>query len=151
MKPSTPDIVPADKDLRLKALVGIVLVAALAVAFWPYWTKLLRDAKTLSETRPELAMERLVFYARVILGGGLMLLGFLGALLIRVAVKTIQSRRFSPPGMKVLRDTPIITGTGAKLRAYLLIAMTIILVGLQLFLFFYLPVTLEKTFLSTGA
>ena len=151
MKPLTREIVPADTGLRLKVLAGALLLAALALACWPYWAQLLRDARILGETRPELAVKRLVFYARVILGGGLMLLGFLGALLIRVAVKTIQSRRFSPPGMKVLRDTPIITGTGAKLRAYLLIAMTIILVGLQLFLFFYLPVTLEKTFLSTGA
>ena len=62
MKPPTPDIVPADKELRLKVLVGIVLVAALALACWPYWAQLLRDARILGETRPELAVKRLVFY-----------------------------------------------------------------------------------------
>lgn len=151
MKPPTPAIVPADKELRLKALVGIVLLAALALACWPYWAQLLREARILAETRPELAVKRLVFYARVILGGGLMLLGFLGAILIRVAVRTIQSGRFPPPGMKVLRDTPINTGNGAKLRAILLVAVTFVLVTSQVFLFFYLPKTLEKIVVLQGS
>jgi hypothetical protein len=127
-----------------------VLLAALALACWPYWAQLLRDARILGETRPELAVKRLVFYARVILGGGLMLLGILGAILIRVAVRTIQSGRFPPPGMKVLRDTPIITGNGAKLRAILLVAVTFVLVTSQVFLSFCLPKTLEKIVVLHG-
>ena len=71
MKPLTREIVPADTGLRLKVLAGALLLAVLAVAFWPYWAKLLRDARTLGETRPELALEKLISYARVILGFGL--------------------------------------------------------------------------------
>jgi hypothetical protein len=144
------NIVPADKGLRLKVLAGALLLAALAAVLWNPWTQLLDEIRTLGEDRPDLALKRLVFYARVIFGVGLTLAGLFGTALMRAAVRTIQSGRFPPPGMKVLRDTLLLTGTGAKMRAILLIAVTILLVGSQLFLFFYLPVTLEKIAVLKG-
>jgi hypothetical protein len=150
VKPPTPDIVPADNGLRLKYLAGAVLLAILAAVLWPYWTRILEDIKILGQNRPDLELKKLVYYARVIFGIGMILVGIAGTSMVRTAVRILRSGRFPPPGMRVLRDMPVIIGTGAKVRAFLLIAVTILLVGSQLFLFFYLPVTLEKIAVMQG-
>src|SRR2546425_8413563 len=38
-----------------------------------------------------------------------------GAVAIRLSMKTLRVRRFPPPGMRVVRDTPVLRGGAARL------------------------------------
>ncbi len=58
--------------------------------------------------------------------------------------KVLESARFPPPGVKVIKDIKIIEGEKARVRGRVLVFMSIILMILALFGVFYTPRMLHK-------
>jgi hypothetical protein len=144
MNPTSEDIVVADKGLRTKVLVAMVLLVLALIALTQYWTHYLEQLKGLAALNPQLAIDKLFRLLRITLGVGMILVGVAGFSMVRTAMKTLRAGRFPPPGMKVIRDTRIVTGISAKLRAILLIVIAVLLIAFQVFALVYLPRTLEQ-------
>ena len=58
---------------------------------------------------------------RWVLGSAAIGITLTGIYLLVIAFRALKAGRYPPPGMKVIKDTRIKTGTAAKTMAYLLI------------------------------
>ena len=114
-----PEIVPADARLRkLVLLVSVVILAGGAVALW--WLNRRLDAidQLAEENLPAAAEEALSLVVKALVVMGVSLVG-MGLYLFRLGVRINRAGRFPPPGVKVIRNTVVRTGTHARLRANL--------------------------------
>jgi hypothetical protein len=141
------DIVPADKELRKKFIIFIVSVTILAIVIEPYIKGYLEQIKQLSPKDPELAFKKSMFILKVALGLLSLLLLSMGVCFILLARKTLRSGQYPPPGMKVIRETRLRTGTQARRAGIFLIVLSCILI-LFGFFFSYWPYAFEKTLLK---
>lgn len=121
-----PDLVPADPKYRKKVLriflictaIGFTLLAALV----PYLDKLVTGRN------PEQSL-RILSLVMIVLT----LMPILVAVyIIRIALQTLEQRRFPPNGMKVFRDTPLLFEDDAKKRASILLLLSAIIISLSL-------------------
>jgi hypothetical protein len=141
------DIVPADKELRKKFIIFIVSVTILAIIIEPYIKGYLEQIEQLSSKDPELAFKKSMFILKVALGLVSLLLLSMGVYFILLARKTLRSGQYPPPGMKVIRETRIRTGTQTKRVTISFIALSCILIVLAFF-FLYWPYAFEKKLLK---
>lgn len=121
------EILKADPAARRKAL-WLVVIAALAAAglLW-YLQTAEQQLKVLTETDPALAMVRVLLALRILaVALVLSMLGF-AAYLFRLGRRIQRAQRSPPPGMRVIRDTPVITGSGAQSRGRLLKLLAVVL------------------------
>lgn len=108
-------IVPADKKLRKLVLVAAVLVAAVGLPVLAVLHGYLREIENQAQRNPQAAVQKAICLTAIVawVGG----LGFVGAglRLFRLGRRINRADRFPPPGMKVIKNTPV--RTGAKARA----------------------------------
>ena len=118
----TENVVTADKRYRSKILVVFALLVLLGVAVigWllPLGIEYLR----------RLDVETAILVIETIL-----VLMFLGLVpfafyLFMIGRRVIKHEGFPPPGMKVIRDTILITGDRARLRGQVLVFLSILLI-----------------------
>ncbi len=124
---SIGEIQKADPDARRRALLAVVVLALVgAAAVWLFQKKM--DGLTvIAERDPAAAVDALAGMVGWLSAGFcLPLLGFAGYGL-HLAYRISRSRRFPPPGMAVIRDTPILNGVAAVTRARLLAALMVLL------------------------
>jgi hypothetical protein len=138
------DIVPADKELRKKFIIFIVLVTILAILIEPYVKGYIEQIEKLSPKDPELAFKKSMFILKIALGFVSILLLSMGVYLVLLSRKILRSGQYPPPGMRVIRDTRLRTGGQARRTAISFIALSSILIILAFF-FFYFPFAFEKT------
>jgi hypothetical protein len=121
------ELQPADPQLRrLAILLCLALVVVGAVSLWELQSWL----SSLAQTEPSVARRRLLVAFGGLMSTAIALLWAMSVYLWRTAARVRRAALFPPPGMRVLRDTAILRGTGALQRARLIRAMAIaLLVG----------------------
>jgi hypothetical protein len=141
------DLIPADKELRKKFIIFLVIVTLAFIVLEPHIKAYVDQINQLSKREPELALKKtmllLKWSMRVVF---LALLG-MGGYLILLARRTLRSGQYPPPDMRVIRDTRLRTGNQAKRAAISLIVLASILVVVAFF-FLYWPYAYEKTLLK---
>jgi len=138
------DIVPADKNLRKKFFIflGLSVIAVLIVV--PYFNGYLEQIKQAFKENPEVAFKKSMFVLKATLSFVSLLLVMTGIYLMVLARRTLRSGQYPPPGMRVIRDTWLRTGTQAKVSAISLIVISCILIVLAFF-FLCWPYAFETT------
>ncbi len=141
------DIVPADKELRRKFMVFLIfsVIAVLFVA--PYFNDYMNQIKQISKQNPDLAFRKSMLLLKITLGFVFLILVSIGIYSVVIARKVLKSGQYPPPGMRVIRDTRLRTGTQAKMAAISLIILSCVLVIFAVF-FVYWPYAFEKTMLK---
>ena len=141
------DVVPADKNLRKKFIIFFVLFTIAVILVVPYFNYYINQIKQKSKENPELAFKKSMFMLKLTLGIVSVLLLMTGVYFIILVRRTFESGQYPPPGMKVIRDTRLRTGTQDKRPGISLIILSCILIVLALF-FLYWPYAFEKTILK---
>jgi uncharacterized membrane protein len=138
------DIVPADKNLRKKFFIflGLSVIAILIIV--PYFNGYLEQIRQVLKENPEVAFKKSMFVLKATLSFVSLLLVMTGIYLMFLARRTLKSGQYPLPGMRVIRDTRLRTGTQAKVAAISLIVISCILIVLAFF-FLYWPYAFEKT------
>jgi membrane protein implicated in regulation of membrane protease activity len=138
------DIVPADKNLRKKFFIflGLSVIAVLIIV--PYFNEYLEEIKQVFKENPEVAFKKSMFVLKATLSFVSLLLVMTGIYLIVLARRTLKSGQYPPPGMRVIRDTRLRTGTQAKGAGISFIVLSCIFVIVACF-FIYWPYAFEKT------
>ena len=109
------EIVPGDPALRRTALaVGLGVVVALLVAIVSA-PGLFESLSALSQASPGEAVLWFAAFVTPIFA----LASAVGVDALRRSLATLRERRFPPPGMRVLRDTPVIRGRQARVLGIL--------------------------------
>jgi hypothetical protein len=132
------DVVRGDPALRRRALLVLPLVVVLgvgALATAPRASRLLIAWLQQSPNpRGRAVLAMLAFAAPFTLAAWLV-----GVDAIRRSMQTLRARRFPPPGMRVVRDTPVLRGGRARLVAvvWLVLGASLLTTGTMLPLFAY--------------
>lgn len=135
---SSDEIIPADKGLRKKTIIGIIGIVLAAMVVGPYVNGYLAELRQEAVQKPELAYSKMIVLMKWVLGSAALLITLTGVYLLVIAFRALKAGRYPPPGMKVIKDTRVKTGRQAKIMAYLLIFNSVaitLLVGLVIFLF----------------
>jgi hypothetical protein len=85
------DIIPADKELRKKFIIFLVLVTIAFIALEPHIKGLMDQIDQLSKTNPELAFKKTMLLLKWGMGAVFLLLLSMGVYLILLARKTLRS------------------------------------------------------------
>lgn len=141
------DMVRADKSLRKKLILFLILFTIVVILIEPTINRYIEQIKETSEKDPELAFKKSMVALKVSLGLVSFLLLMTGVYFIALARRTFKSGQYPPPGMRVIRDTRLRTGTQAKRAGISLIALSCILIIFACF-FLYWPYAFEKTVLK---
>jgi hypothetical protein len=123
-----PEIVKADPRLKRLSLIGVVAgVLAGAGLIWAFGAWMAR-VQALARVSPDQARQQLgsaLAWLSLLMGAGL---AAFGLYLTRLAVRTLRAGRYPLPGMRVIRDTPVVTGAQARRRARFGLALAALLV-----------------------
>ena len=141
------DIVPADKNLRKKFFIFLGLSVIAVFIIVTYFNGYLEQIKQAFKENPEVAFKKSMFVLKTTLSFVSLLLVMAGIYSMSLARRTLKSGQYPPPGMKVIRDTRLRTGTQAKRAGISLIALSCILIIFACF-FLYWPYAFEKTVLK---
>ncbi len=140
-------MVRADKSLRKKLILFLILFTIVVILIEPTINRYIEQIKETSKKDPELAFKKSMVALKVSLGLVSFLLLMTGVYFIALARRTFKSGQYPPPGMRVIRDTRLRTGTQAKRAGISLIALSCILIIFACF-FLYWPYAFEKTVLK---
>jgi hypothetical protein len=97
----SPDIVPADKELRKKLILFLALVTIGFLALEPHIKGYMDPIDQLSKKHPELAYKKTMLLLKWAMGVVSLLLLSMGVYLILLARRTLRSGPYPPPGMRV--------------------------------------------------
>ena len=132
------DIIKADPVLRRILLIIILAVLISGVYFSIKMQKLKTELVVTMESDPELVFEKLLTYMKAFIVANLLIIGMLSIYIFVLAVKTIRSRQFPPPGVGVIRDTIIQKGKNALRTGYLIIVLGLFLIIFTIILNYHL-------------
>lgn len=114
------EIEPADPRLRRRAIIALVaagLIGATGIAMLQQWLDELARGRDATDPGTLGLMATALALTIGIACASLLVLGFY---LWRLGTRVHASMRFPPPGMRVLRDTPVVRGADASRRARML-------------------------------
>jgi hypothetical protein len=144
---SQPEIIPADKKLRARAVVLAVVLTVLGLIAMVLLKMHLQAVERLAEDDLSAAIEKALRLTTAIAWiAGLSFVG-MGLWLWRLGRRINRAGRFPPPGTKVINDTPVRTGAAARRVADLaqFAAFSCIVVGTVGMWYFYgLAVTMLR-------
>lgn len=114
----TDEIIRADPAVRRKTFLALALIAVAAMGgyFW-LWPRL---AESLLQGTPEERLQTLSWLLVGLFSPCFVFAGYLMLLSLRIA----RSGQYPPPGMKVVKDTPLLRGAQAARMGRLLAAIT---------------------------
>jgi len=141
------DIVQGDKELRKKFILFLILFTMVVILVEPTLNRYIDEIKQTSEKNPGLAFKKSMVALKVSLGLVSFLLLMAGVYFIALARGTFKSGQYPPPGMRVIRDTRLRTGTRAKRAGISLLVLSCIFIIFACF-FLYWPYAFEKTVLK---
>jgi len=122
------EIRPADKAYRLKIAIifALVMLAVAAIAQWGV-PMLIARLQLALDAGDGVAFQRCIFVMETVMA--LLFLGFLPFCVynIRMGLLVRREQRYPSSRMRVLRDTPVLTGESAARRGKLLVVMGVIL------------------------
>ncbi len=96
-----PGVVPADKELRKKFIILLVVVTIVFIALEPHIKGYMDQIDQLSKKNPELAYKKTMLLLKWGMGVVFLLLLSMGVYLILLARRTLRSGQYPPPGMRV--------------------------------------------------
>lgn len=141
------DLIPADKALRKKVILFLVIIVFAALVLEPHFEAYLGQMSQLSKEDPNLALEKTMLLLKWSLRSVFVALVGMGVYLILLARRALRSGQYPPPGMRVIRDTRLRRGNQAKRAAISLIIVASLLMVVAFF-FLYWPYAFEKTLLK---
>lgn len=125
----TNQVIPADKKLRSQVIMGLVLLAILALILIQFLQGYLADIRDIVGKQPETAVAK----ARTLLIGVTLLHAALsisfGIYFLTTGVRVWNARRYPLEGQRVIRDTKVRVGDWARI-----LAVTHFLIGALLIL-----------------
>jgi hypothetical protein len=124
----------ADRALRKQVLLWSLVAAVLGLAIIRYVALYLDDLTALQLTDPHLTAEKYAQLVLLLAASNALVSCGLGGVLIYFSSRVLRSRQFPPPGMKVLWDTHLRTGSEAKFIAVTALAIASILIVAGLWL-----------------
>jgi hypothetical protein len=131
------EVIPADPAYRLRIVILVLALAVVGagVIVWLERTWAAIDPGTVD---PE-AVKRVLTIAPVLLGLPLLIFGLW---LARFSLRVRREERFPPEGVKVIRDTQLVTGDAARLRARIGLVLALLFSTLGVFvpLFFWVAI-----------
>ena len=120
-------IIQADKKLRKQVLVGICIFILVSGLLIHMMLAYLQECKSLAETDAVMAISNISHLVTIITIANAFVSSVFALYVFSVATKVLKSGRFPPEGMKVIKDTRLLTGRKAKRMA-----MGHILIGIVL-------------------
>lgn len=129
-----PPLISADPQLRARLLVWGTCVVGMGIGCLFFLKGRLDRLAALSTAAPELAAEQFQRLAVRVAALLLVLTGAVGSLGSYLALRILRTGQYPPPGLRVVRDTPLRTGRPARRVALLLgtLAALVFLGGLGL-------------------
>jgi hypothetical protein len=110
-------VVQADKNLRKKFIIFLGLTIIAIFLFAPYFNDYIEQIKQISKENPEVAFKKAILILKIALGIVSLILLVTGVYLIGLARRILKSGQYPPPGMRVISNTRLRTGTQAKRAA----------------------------------
>jgi Sec-independent protein secretion pathway component TatC len=141
-----PDVIPADKALRKKAIIIVAATTIAGVLVFYLVNSYMDSLYALFCTDPKLARIK----ARALVLWSLRIVGFsvavFGGYLIHMGIKILRIGQYPWPGMRVIRDTRVLRGRLAKVLGFLVILLSSTLLICAILLGLYYPYKImEKT------
>jgi hypothetical protein len=137
--------VRAARALRRRALLlGIPAIGCGALLLW-HFSGAIHEPKALTGNDSDLALVHTVTLLRTLLGVGTLLAWGIGLYMMHVACRTLRDGRFPPPGVRVLRATPVLTGRRATAVAVVQMLLALFLISLMTLAFLLFPGALRST------
>ena len=134
-----PSVQPADPARRRIAIVAILLInTAGAVLIW----LVTRQIDRLIDLTGMEHAALIICVAMILVSLGILPTALY---LFTVGRRIRHAERFPPPGMAVIRNTPIITGPPARRRGLILMVLAVVLIIAAAYLFAY-ALTVYRTF-----
>ncbi|QTA81830.1 Uncharacterized protein dnl_41810 [Desulfonema limicola] len=139
-------ILKSDKEYKKKTLIILIISIIAGLGVIVCFQVYIQDIKELAKYDHEQAFEKILFLLRIIMVSIAFTLTSFGIYIIRIAIKAIITEQFPPPGMKVIRETRLLTGRSAKQRGVIgiILAIAIIITGITFPAFLYLK--MDKVF-----
>ena len=137
------EIIPADKKLRTKILIGIILTMPIG-AFYVYnFTSYIKEISTAVDVNKAIdKVKDLVFWATLV---NAVISSIFSAYLLFLANRVYKFQRFPPMGMRVIRDTKVASGKNAYRIGALLILVALLILSTNLFMW-YMKVIIDNLF-----
>ena len=121
-------ILPADHSLRRQTFLWGVLLAVLGIVGIRYLASYLDGLTALQLTDPQRAAEKYTRLLLLLAAGDALIACSLGGVLIYFSCRVLRSGQFPPPGMRVIQDTRLRTGSGARFVAVAALALAGVIV-----------------------
>jgi len=142
----TEHIIPVDKKLRKQTLIGLLLLILIGAFLIQAILAHFEEIKSLAITNPDLSVLKVKeFVCWVIILNAILSLAFC-VYFVSIAIRILKSKRYPPPGMRVIKDTRLQTGKKAKAMAIVQIIMAVFAI-LTNAVPWYLYVIIEKLLL----
>jgi hypothetical protein len=132
--PSPPELQPHHPGARRRALLAVAVAAVLGgaaiLALEPY----LERVTHLADKDPRSALRQLTVLIKLVTVGIIVPMFAFVAWMLVLARRVYRAQRFPPPGMVVARDTRILRGRQARVRAHIIVALALALSATSLLL-----------------
>ncbi|MBN2460100.1 MAG: hypothetical protein JXB60_00715 [Candidatus Cloacimonetes bacterium] len=134
MDKSRPEIIPADKKAQYAVLVFIMVILVLGSLLFFYLQKLQLDITNRLETAAEEALAKLGRFITQFKSVNIIVATLISIYLFYLMLKTLQSGQYPPPGTKVVSPTRVRRGTPARVMAFFLLVIILLIIGITLYL-----------------
>lgn len=140
---TSQEIVPGDPKLRRLVFLGLVVL--LLIGLWGIhrFQETLDGIKQLLVHDPQLARVRLKTLIKVFMSVHVILTTTGSVYLVSLGLRCLRAGRYPPKGMRVLKDTRVVRGSGVSLVSAVLILVGFLLLASNGFLWHFLTY-LEK-------
>ena len=132
MKAEEPMILEADPAYRRKMVLALIVLAVLGGAALILTKSVLDGIEALAAVDPDAAIQKIKGLIVGIIAVNAVLSSVFGLWFVLLAVRVFRSGQFPPPGMKVVRDTPIRTGKKAKVAGAALSGAAVLVLSTNL-------------------
>lgn len=122
------EIVKADPALRRQMILVLLLIFAIGLFALEWLPGELASILAIARESPKEARARTVLLLGALIAPAVLLGMVAGVDTIRRSVSTFRTGRFPPPGMRVLRDTPVLRGRGARGLAVFMATLGVLLI-----------------------
>ena len=123
------EIVKADPGLRRQMLLVLLLIVAIGLFALEWVPKEMATILAIARESPAEARARTVLLLGALVAPPVLLGMVAGVDTIRRSVSTFRTDRFPPPGMRVLRDTPVLRGRSARGLAIVMATLGALLIA----------------------
>ncbi|QTA93714.1 hypothetical protein [Desulfonema magnum] len=138
-----PPIIPADKKLRKQTIVALLICIPIGLFLIQSLSAYIEEFESLIATDIELATVKIKKLLTIITVINAIFSSALALHLSSLAIKILKSGCYPPPGMRVIKDTPLQIGKKAKNIGTALIFTALLILSTNIILW-YVHVMLDQ-------